>query len=73
MVKKEKQALRVAVLDLYDGIKNEGMRGFNEILTQYKTKNNIELSFDVFDVRRKTEIPGLDYDVYISIFNNFIS
>ena len=66
MVKKEKQALRVAVLDLYDGIKNEGMRGFNEILTQYKTKNNIELSFDVFDVRRKTEIPGLDYDVYIS-------
>ena len=61
-----KQPVKVAILDLYDGIANEGMRGFSEILDRYKAKNNLDLSYEVFDVRRKVEVPGTDFDIYIS-------
>jgi GMP synthase-like glutamine amidotransferase len=66
MVKKEKLTLKVAILDLYDGVENEGMGGFTEILNRYKANNQLDLTVNVFDVRKKTEMPGLDYDVYIS-------
>ena len=62
----DKQAIRVAILDLYNGIENEGMRGFREILQHYKTKNNLDLTYQVFDVRQKAEVPGTDFDIYIS-------
>lgn len=62
----EKQEIKVAVLDLYNGIANQGMRGFDEILQRYKTKHNLNLTWQVFDVRGKNELPGLDFDLYIS-------
>lgn len=62
----EKQQIKVAILDLYDGIENEGMRGFREILQRYKEKNELDLSFEIFDVRKKCEVPGTDFDIYIS-------
>ncbi|HEY2582906.1 MAG TPA: GMP synthase, partial [Mucilaginibacter sp.] len=61
----DKQPIKVAILDLYDGIENEGMRGFQEILHRYKAKNNLNLSFEIFDVRRKVEVPGIGFDIYI--------
>ena len=61
-----KQPVKVAVLDLYDGIENEGMRGFSDILKRYKVSNNLDLSVEIFDVRRKAEVPGTDFDIYIS-------
>jgi GMP synthase-like glutamine amidotransferase len=66
MIQTEKQPIKVAVLDFYDGIANEGMRGFREILERYKAKNKLDLSYEVFDVRRKVEMPGTDFDIYIS-------
>src|ERR1700761_4022072 len=66
MMQAGKQPVKVAILDLYDGIANEGMRGFREILDRYKAKNNLDLSYEVFDVRRKVEVPGTDFDIYIS-------
>ena len=36
--------IKVAILDLYDGIANEGMRGFQDILNRYKAKNTILIS-----------------------------
>ena len=66
MIQTEKQPVKIAILDLYDGIANEGMRGFREILERYKVKNNLDLSYEVFDVRKKTEVPGLGFDIYIS-------
>jgi len=65
MIKAEKPQLKVAILDLYDGIANEGMRGFQEILQRYKANNAIDLSYEIFDVRKKCEAPGLDFDAYI--------
>ena len=58
--------IKIAVLDLYNGIENEGMRGIREILERYKEKNNLNLTYQVFDVRKKVEVPGMDFDIYIS-------
>ncbi|OOQ58611.1 type 1 glutamine amidotransferase [Mucilaginibacter pedocola] len=61
-----KAEIKVAILDLYDGIANEGMRGFREILERYKAKHGLNLTYEVFDVRRKAQVPGLGFDAYIS-------
>lgn len=58
--------LRVAVLDLYEGFENQGMRCIRELLNQFAEFNNIELQKDEFEVRLQKQVPNLDYDVYIS-------
>jgi len=58
--------IKVAVLDLYNGIPNEGMRSFEELLQRYKTKNNSNFTYQIFDVRKKEELPGIEFDIYIS-------
>lgn len=63
----DKPEIKVAILDLYDGIANEGMRGFQDILNRYKAQNRLNLSFEIFDVRRKCQVPDHnDFDIYIS-------
>ncbi len=66
MTQTDKQPIKLAILDLYDGVENEGMRGFREILQRYKDKNDLNLTYEVFDVRQKVEVPGLEFDIYIS-------
>lgn len=62
----DKRSLRVAVIDMNNGAPNQGMRGIQEILSRYKNEHNIDLTFDIFDLRQKGQIPGIDYDAYIS-------
>ncbi|UKT63331.1 type 1 glutamine amidotransferase [Pedobacter mucosus] len=62
----DKKSLKVAVIDLNNGAPNQGMRGIQEILSRFRQENNIELTFDIFDLRQKGEIPGIEYDAYIS-------
>jgi GMP synthase-like glutamine amidotransferase len=62
----DKQEIKVAILDLYDGIANQGMRCFQDILERYKATHNLNLSYRVFDVRKSNEVPGTDFDIYIS-------
>lgn len=62
----EKQNIKVAILDLYDGVTNQGMRCIREILNQYSDVNNIDLTWDEFDVRQQKNVPDLSYDMYIS-------
>lgn len=62
----DKPEVRVAILDLYDGVANEGMRGFRDILDRYKVQHNLDLSYQIFDVRRKGQVPDASFDVYIS-------
>nr|WP_199156793.1 GMP synthase [Pedobacter sp. ASV2] len=62
----DKNRLKVAIIDLNNGAPNQGMRGIQEILSRFKEENNLDLSFDIFDLRQKGEIPGIDYDAYIS-------
>jgi len=66
MTQTDKPPIKVAILDLYNGIENEGIRGFKEILERYKTKNMLDLTYELFDVRKNCEVPGLEFDVYLS-------
>lgn len=64
---KEKPPIRVAIIDLYDNLPNEGMRCIKEIVAQHDKKvNGHAVTYDVFDTRAKAEIPDLSYDLYIS-------
>ncbi|RNL56851.1 type 1 glutamine amidotransferase [Pedobacter jejuensis] len=62
----DKSSLKVAVIDMNNGAPNQGMRGIQEILSRFGKEHHINLSFDIFDLRQKGEIPGLEYDAYIS-------
>ncbi len=62
-----KQPLRIAVLDLYNGKPNQGIRAIKEVLAQCDGRfYGLPLAVDVFETRLKDRLPGLDYDVYIS-------
>lgn len=54
--------LRLAILDLYNGIPNQGMRCIREIVEQFSGS----VEYDVFDVRAAHRVPDLSYDIYIS-------
>ena len=58
--------LKVAILDLYNNAPNEGMRCIKQLVRRAQAESPVELSFDVFDVRAKHEIPDLSYDIFIS-------
>ena len=58
--------IKIAILDLYEGALNQGMRCLREIIYQYGTKHNLEISLTEFDVRLKNELPDLSFDIYIS-------
>jgi hypothetical protein len=62
----DKRDLKVAVIDMNNGAPNQGMRGIQEILSRFKNENSINLTFDIFDLRQKGEIPDISYDAYIS-------
>jgi len=62
----EKQQVRIALLDLYEGKENQGMRCLREIINQFGKINNLIITLDEFDVRIKNSVPDLSYDIYIS-------
>ncbi len=62
----ELRQLKIAILDLYEGQANEGMRCVREILNQFSEINNIDLVLDEYEVRLTRQIPDLSYDIYIS-------
>jgi len=49
-----------------EGLPNQGMRCIREILDQYRSKNNLDLHWDEFEVRVHKQVPDLSYDIYIS-------
>lgn len=57
---------KVAILDLYEGQENQGMRCIREILNSWAEENELHLKFEEFDVRQKSEVPDLSFDAYIS-------
>lgn len=62
----ENQLVRIAILDLYEGHENQGMRGLREILNQFGETNHLNIISKEFDVRQKNELPDTFYDIYIS-------
>lgn len=61
------RTVRFAVIDLYNGETNQGMRCIRELLEESRSaRDDVDVEYDVFDARARTEIPGLEYDAYIS-------
>jgi homoserine O-succinyltransferase/O-acetyltransferase len=59
----KKKSITIAILDMYNGEPNQGMRCIIEIVNRFSPF----VSFKIFDVRGKCEIPDIDqFDVYIS-------
>ena len=61
-----KSSVRIAVLDLYNGYPNQGMRCIHEILDQWSTQVSVNTTIDYFEVRKELSLPDLSYDIYIS-------
>jgi homoserine O-succinyltransferase len=58
-----KKKITIALLDMYDGAPNQGMRCLIDIINRFSPL----VSFDIYDVRRKCELPEINqYDIYIS-------
>jgi len=62
----EQRHIKVAVIDMNNGFPNQGMRGIQELLQSYREQSNLNITFDLFDLRQKGEIPDLSYDIFIS-------
>lgn len=62
----KQQNIKVAVIDMNNGFPNQGMRGIQELLQSYIEKAALNITYDLFDLRQKGEIPNLSYDIYIS-------
>lgn len=51
---------------MYDGTPNEGMRCIRQIIDEFADEVHLPVVRRVFDVRGAGEVPGIDYDIYIS-------
>ena len=58
--------IKIAILDLYEGQPNQGMRCLQQIIDEWTIKHNKDIQLDIFDVRRTLKTPDLSYDVFIS-------
>lgn len=58
--------IKIAVLDLNEGVKNEGMRCIRDILNRIQQTSNAGISWEEFEVRKSIQIPSLDFDIFIS-------
>ena len=61
-----KECVRFAILDMNEGYPNQGMRCIRDIVYRWANEKQIELIYDVFEVRLKNELPDMSYDIYIS-------
>lgn len=62
----ENKPVKIAILDMYEGFDNQGMRCLREIIKDFGKTNNLDIEISEFDVRQKNETPDLGYDIYIS-------
>lgn len=62
----ENKLIKIAVLDLYEGAANQGMRCIRELINQWGESAHLNIHFDEFEVRVRKEIPSMDYDIFIS-------
>ena len=61
-----KRQVSAAILDLYEGKPNQGMRCIRTLLHEWAVANDLELAVREFDVRLRNELPDNSFDLYIS-------
>lgn len=57
---------RVAILDLYEGQANQGMRCIRQIISEWSEFHGVPMQWEEFDVRLENKVPDMSYDIYIS-------
>jgi len=62
MTEEELKPTRVALLDMYDGAPNLGMESLRSILKHFGD----QIEWIEFDVRNRRELPGIDFDLFVS-------
>jgi homoserine O-succinyltransferase len=62
----DKKLIKIAVLDLYEGFPNQGMRCIQEIVEQWASSNQITYTYHTYNVRQDLVVPDTSYDIYIS-------
>jgi GMP synthase-like glutamine amidotransferase len=63
---KHSSVLRVAILDLYEGAANEGMRSIRQLIEEMSADFHLPLTYDIFETRLTGAVPDLSYDAFIS-------
>jgi len=62
-----KSTVNIAVIDLYDGVQNQGLRCLRDLLKQADEKQpGLDVAFDFFDTRHGGVLPSASYDIFIS-------
>ncbi len=62
----EERKLRVAILDLYEGFENQGMRCLKNIIAEFAATHSLNIDLEIYDVRIEKKLPDLSFDIYIS-------
>lgn len=60
------KTIKIAVIDMNNGTPNQGMRGIIEILELYRKAKSIDINYNLFDIRKRGEVPELTFDIFIS-------
>jgi len=58
--------VRIAILDLYAGEANQGMRCIRQIIADWSKQYGYKVTVDEFEVRLSLSVPDISYDIYIS-------
>lgn len=61
-----KKTIRIAILDLYAGQVNEGMRCLRDLINSFGKSRKLQIILDEFEVRQHLQLPDMSYDIYIS-------
>lgn len=60
------EPLKIAILDLYNNVPNEGMRCIIKLIDEFRETEQINIETTIFNVRANNEIPDLSFDIYFS-------
>jgi GMP synthase-like glutamine amidotransferase len=58
--------IKIAVLDMYDGAPNMGMRCIRNIINEWSNLRGHKIELNIYDTRGNCKIPDNSYDIYLS-------
>jgi GMP synthase-like glutamine amidotransferase len=62
-----KDTIKIAVIDLNDGMPNQSLRCLRDLLKQTAdNRSEVDVAFDFFDTRHGGVLPDISYDIFIS-------
>lgn len=66
MLIKEREVIRIAILDLYNSEANEGIRCLHDLIHQFSLECDLDVVTETFPIRSEEDVPDLSFDMYIS-------